>query len=360
MLHLVDRWSDRGGAHRHLQGVLRVLEQAGHTVAVAAGELEAPARPGLFRVPGLECRTRADADLAPLVADFRPDVVHLHTVVNPAVLEWASRVPAVVTVQDHRYFCPAQGKWTRRGEECREALEASLCAGCFDDDAYFREVLALTQARLLAVGRLQVVTLSRYMAGELEQAGVSAARLTVIPPFGDLPPVGPALGRGAGHVAILGRLTESKGVRDAVAAWRRAETGLPLVAAGTGPLRPWLEAEGVRVTGWLDASALAAFLSATRAVLLTPRWQEPFGIAGLEALQAGVPVVAWRSGGIPEWHPGPLAAWGDVAGVADRLRATLREGDVPEAVRAGLRRRFDPGLAAQSLVEVYRRAVGLP
>jgi glycosyltransferase involved in cell wall biosynthesis len=50
------------------------------------------------------------------------------------------------------------------------------------------------------------------------------------------------------------------------------------------------------------------------------RWQEPFGIAGLEAACLGVPVVAYRSGGIPEWHPGDgLVEWGDVPALARAL-----------------------------------------
>ena len=46
----------------------------------------------------------------------RGDVVHVHNVTNPAVLEWAASPPdAVLTVQDHRFFCPSRGKWTLGG-----------------------------------------------------------------------------------------------------------------------------------------------------------------------------------------------------------------------------------------------------
>jgi glycosyltransferase involved in cell wall biosynthesis len=65
---------------------------------------------------------------------------------------------------------------------------------------------------------------------------------------------------------------------------------------------------------------LPRLLRRARALLMPSRWQEPFGIAGLEALSFGVPVVAWESGGMSEWHQGPLVPWGDVAGLARRLR----------------------------------------
>lgn len=124
----------------------------------------------------------------------------------------------------------------------------------------------------------------------------------------------------------MGRLVKAKGVRDAVEAWRRSGLDLPLVLAGTGPLRTSLQAEGLTVLGWVPRERLAGRYRAARSVLMPPRWQEPFGIVGLEALSLGVPVVTWDSGGIREWHPGEgLVPWGDVDGLALTLRAAVLE-----------------------------------
>jgi glycosyltransferase involved in cell wall biosynthesis len=79
---------------------------------------------------------------------------------------------------------------------------------------------------------------------------------------------------------------------------------------------------GFRVTGWLDRAAVAEALARSSAVILAPRWQEPFGIAGLEALTMGVPVAAWHSGGIAEWHPAPVE-YGDVDALAASLRSLV-------------------------------------
>ena len=48
------------------------------------------------------------ARFAAALRSFRPDVVHVHTVVNPEALEWAAARGAVATVQDHRPFCPSR------------------------------------------------------------------------------------------------------------------------------------------------------------------------------------------------------------------------------------------------------------
>ena len=320
ILHLTDRLTDRGGAYRHLLGVLDALREAGHEVFLAAGRDEGRVQPpcAVRVVPGLESRTRAPVPLDRLAAELRPDLVHVHTVVNPAVLEWVAIRPSVMTVQDHRYFCPGRGKWTLDGRPCVEPMGPGACASCFESDGYSREMYELTAERLAALRRLRLIVLSRYMKRELAASGVEGGRIAVIPPFvhGLDPGAEPD---GPPCVLLVGRLTEAKGARDALRAWRRADVGLPLVAAGTGPLRDELEAAGVQVLGWLDAGRLSAAYRRARAVLLSPRWQEPFGIAGLEALSMGVPVVAWESGGVREWHPGPLVAGGDVEGLARAL-----------------------------------------
>ena len=149
---------------------------------------------------------------------------------------------------------------------------------------------------------------------------MSAERIDAIPPFvhgldGPTAPAGPAC------VLFAGRLSEAKGVQDAVEAWRLSGLALPLVFAGTGPLRAKLTAERFEVLGWVPHADLAAVYQRAQALLMPSRWQEPFGIAGLEAACLGVPVVAYRSGGIPERHPGDgLVEWGDVPALARALR----------------------------------------
>jgi glycosyltransferase involved in cell wall biosynthesis len=105
------------------------------------------------------------------------------------------------------------------------------------------------------------------------------------------------------------------------------------------------------VTGWLGREDLAALLARAGALVLPSRWQEPFGIAGLEALSCGVAVAAWASGGVAEWHPGGpgLVPWGDTRALAGALRAVFGRGaEAP----AG----FEAGPLMARLHEVYARA----
>lgn len=326
ILVLADRLSARGGADWHLLGVLEDLARR-HELLLAFGVADGTAAPPCPAVvlPGLDGRVPSPVEAGRLVRDFRPDTVHLHNVVNPEVLEWAAGAAAVATVQDHRFFCPGRGKWTLTGEPCRSALEREVCAACFTDTDYFGETYELTRRRLQALKRLRVVVLSRYMAAELEAAGLDRGRIAVVPPFVHGLDAAAAAEEASPCVLFAGRLVSHKGPLDAVRAWRMSGVGLPLVFAGTGPLRTVLEREpGCRVLGWVPHERLSGLYRAARAVLMPSRWQEPFGIVGLEALTLGTPVVAWDSGGVREWHPGQgLVAWGDLEGLARELRKAV-------------------------------------
>jgi glycosyltransferase involved in cell wall biosynthesis len=300
-------------------------------------------------VAGLDARERSPVELDPLVDSLRPDLVHLHNLTNPAVLEWGVGRGALLTLQDHRAFCPSRGKWTADGRACTDPMDRETCRGCFEEPGYFEAIHALTAERLGALRRLGVVVLSEYMRDELIAVGVAPARIAVVPPFvhglepGDRPPL-------PRHVLFAGRLVEAKGVRDAIEAWRLSELTLPLVAAGAGPLRPELERAGARCLGWLSRPRLAEVYRDAAALLLPSRWQEPFGLAGLEALSLGTPVVAWQSGGVREWHPAGdrLVAWGDRDGLARELRRVVAGGAVsppPGFDRESLTRRLDAAYA---------------
>jgi glycosyltransferase involved in cell wall biosynthesis len=363
ILHLTDRLIDRGGAHRHLLSILRAQSDRGHDVRVAAGENTLAERvpATVHRLHALDSRTAEAVDLDALWRAVAPDVAHVHTVMNPVALERATARGAVVTVQDHRAFCPARGKWTAAGEVCHRTLSRDACASCFDDAAYFDQMLGVTRARLAALRRAHVVVLSEYMRGELVEAGLSADRVHVVPPFVDFEkavaaPIGPPC------VLFVGRLVAAKGPLEAVEAWRRSGVALPLVVAGTGPLREQVQAAGAEVLGWVPHHRLPILFRRARALLMPSRWQEPFGIAGLEALSLGVPVVAWDSGGIREWHPGPLVPWGDVDGLAHALQGAIETtASAPAGFeRAGLMHRLEQVYAAASAAATVHHRLAPP
>lgn len=114
---------------------------------------------------------------------------------------------------------------------------------------------------------------------------------------------------------------------------------LRLELAGEGPERGALEAlarslgiaDSVVFAGFLDRMSLTRSLERCTAFVLPSR-SEPFGIAVVEALAAGAPVVASRVGGIPEiitdGHNGLLVPPENPAALADALRTILSAPDL--------------------------------
>lgn len=332
ILHLTDRASARGGADVNLNAVLGVLRTE-HDVCLAVGRVD----PG-FDVDALGVDVRVvaglddlrvgpeEVELDDLFASWQPDRIHVHNAIGARTLSWVAARGGVATVQDHRGFCPGRGKLTLGGAVCRHAMSETTCRPCFDDVGYFARVLSTTQKRLEALRAMRgVAVLSEYMAAELGAVGVPRERVEVVRPFVDAPEVS-TTPSGPPCVLFVGRLVESKGVAAALDAWQRSGVELPMVLAGTGSLRVALEDAGLEVTGWVPQRELAAVYARAAAVIVPSLWQEPFGIVGLEALAHGVPVVAWRSGGVAEWHTDPelLVEWGDVDALAEALARAVR------------------------------------
>jgi len=287
-------------------------------------------------------------ELSPLLDRVKPEIVHVHNIVNPSVLNALKGLPVLVTIQDHRFFCPGRGKWTLQEGVCSQAMSEEACHSCFEDTSYFEGMMELTRNRLEALLHFPVTVLSQYMKRELIAAGLQADSITVIPPFvHDLPQVPEPITRNT--VLFAGRLVAAKGVHDAAAAWRTSGTDLPLVFAGTGSERSALEAKGHQVLGWLNREQLARAYAQAAVVVMPSRWQEPFGIVGLEALSMGTPVVAWDSGGICEWiNAERMVPWGDIDALGSAILNTI-------GTSAQLPLKYEPAAIATQIETLYAK-----
>ena len=178
-------------------------------------------------------------------------------------------------------------------------------------------VIADTLNARTAQAYAQVVCTTRWAAAEFERLGVR--NLRHVPLGVDLELFSPRRRSPAlrqryaapGEVLIVhcGRLSvEKKPHRsiDALARLRAAGVPAVLVVAGDGPLRPRLERQAAgaalpaHFTGFITGRTAVATLLATADVALAPGPVETFGLAALEALACGTPVVVSGSGALPE------------------------------------------------------------
>jgi glycosyltransferase involved in cell wall biosynthesis len=140
------------------------------------------------------------------------------------------------------------------------------------------------------------------------------------------------LGPGGDRLVWFGRIVPEKAPHLAVEAARRA--AMPITLAGpvvdrtyfAEAIRPRLGPD-VEYGGHLAVPDLAALVGASAGALVTPVWDEPYGLVVAEALACGTPVVAFERGGIPEVltdpEVGSLVPAGDVAAMADAVPRTV-------------------------------------
>lgn len=162
-------------------------------------------------------------------------------------------------------------------------------------------------------------------------------------------------GAGGPDVIWFGRFVAEKGPHLAIAAARKAGVRLRLAGPVSdlhyfrSHIQPCLGA-GVDYIGHLDQRRLAAAVGASAATVVTPIWDEPYGLVVAESLACGTPVAAFDRGGIPEVlgpDAGVLAAPGDI----DDLAAAIgRAVHIPRRVA---RRRAESTCSARAMVGRY-------
>jgi glycosyltransferase involved in cell wall biosynthesis len=292
-----NRYRLAGGEERAVELHVEALGRAGieHEVLIRDSDSA-----GRVRAARALLRGGEGIDLAR--GDF--DVVHVHNMhplFGPRALEAAREAGARVVLHLHnfRLFCSIATCF-RDGEpcfRCRGRFTAPglvlNCRGSLPESAVYATALSLHQpAALSAVDRF--VTPSEYARGQLGRLGLPEERVTVLPNY--VPATAEHSTADSGTYAVaFGRLSEEKGFQVAVDA--AALSGVPLKIAGEGPA----DLHGpVELLGRLDAEALARLLRGAAMAVIPSLGGDVMPFAALEAMAAGLPVIASRSGSLPE------------------------------------------------------------
>jgi glycosyltransferase involved in cell wall biosynthesis len=134
---------------------------------------------------------------------------------------------------------------------------------------------------------------------------------------------------GDGTAVWMGRITPTKGTHLAAQAAKIA--GIPLRIYGTIEDQGYFDTEiapllgeGVQYGGHLQGAGLTEAIARASVLLFTPLWDEPFGLAAIEAMACGLPIAAVENGAICE-VAGDVAryAGADAGELADALRAAI-------------------------------------
>jgi len=160
-----------------------------------------------------------------------------------------------------------------------------------------------------------------------------------------------------GYLAFLGRLSPEKGIERAIEIARRCGRRLRIAAKidraeeayYRSRVAPLLSDPLVEFIGEVGEAEKPGFLGNAAALLFPIDWPEPFGLAMIEAMSCGTPVIAWPNGAVPEIVEHGVTGL-IVRSIEEAVHAVQ---EVSRLDRGGVRRRFEERFSAARMARDY-------
>jgi len=305
-----------------------------------------------------------------------PSVVHIHNLyplISPAVLPVIPpEIPVVMTVHNYRLICP-NGLFFTHGEICEKCAggHEGRCVERNCERSFFKSLgYALrnqwARKKRYYYDRVDMfLCLTEFQRNKLVEAGFSAERCKVIPNFCEAGTELIHTGDGR-HVLFAGRLNQQKGFDLLIEAAERLP-GIPFRVAGNADAG-WIKKihipDNTVLTGNLAPDQLEAAFREARFLVFTSRSYEGFPMVILEAMRAGIPVIAPNMAGFPEMVEdgvnGLLFVPGDAADLAAKIRVLWEDRALCRRMGENgyqqLKSHYSPEAYYRQLMEVYREA----
>ncbi|MBI4469792.1 MAG: glycosyltransferase family 4 protein [Acidobacteria bacterium] len=392
ILLINDHLYSAGGAERYVHAVARALAGAGDEVTVLYGSggiqplggVRYECVPELLPLPVYTWQDRVRV-FGRWLERLQPEVIQFNNLDEAAVLSWFSRIRPVVQfvhVQS-RYVCPGEGKYYKREESacprpfgpyCILAPYVHRCGTRrpLQVIAHYRQV-----ARWLKVARSmkRLVTASDYMRGELLSAGIPDGKILVNPIGVEVQGGHVRAPSDPPHLVFPGRLYDYKGGDHLIRALSWIHSRCRVQVIGDGPEQGRLVElarlapphHEIQFLDWIEPAELRLHLRSATAVVIPSRWPEPYGLAGLEAMSQGVPVVAYEVGGVSQWMRdgvnGVLVRPGRIGELGEAIQRLILDPVLQGRLAAGAlatAREFSMRRHVERLRIVYREAIGPP
>ena len=379
VLQLYNRYQSGGGGEtRVVELVEEALRAKQHTVCTLIRDSKdvggTLSKMGLFFTAAYS--PSAKKEIHREILDWQPDIVHVHNLYpffSPSVLSACKErnVPVVMSVHNYGLSCPVATHF-RNGKLCQSCLGGHeyecIAHNCKNDmtksvSYSFRSYVARVCGQFTN-GVTLFLAISQFLKDKLIEAGLPADRIVVLENAVPMPEsVEPYEGD---YVAYFGRMQTEKGVETLLAAARR----LPeyrFLLVGDGPERSrWAASAPANCSflGHQERNAVEQIYKHARFTVVPSTWWEPFGMVVVEAMSYGKPVIASRSGALPELIQDGVTGLtfdpDDVDGLTRNIQELwsdpLKSATMGTAARDYVSRQFNLPRFADKLVEYYSQA----
>ena len=403
---LLTNWTRRrvGGTETYLGRITALIAGRGHEIGFAY-EMDAPADRAQIPLPS-ETTLFAIAEERDRALDririWKPDVIYAHGMVDTGLEERLLAIAPSVFFAHAYYGTCISGEKTHKfpviqpcdrlfGPACLALFYPRRCGG-ISPVTMMREYTRQRERLGLLRRYDAVLTHSAHMRREFlrhRAAGGRVLNCSYTVSGADRPALTtplPAAHASAApwHLLFMGRMDRLKGGEYLIDALPRVqkETGqaLRVTFAGDGPARAGWESRAqhltaqtpqiaIEFTGWLQHSQLATVLGTIDLVVMPSLWPEPYGLAGPEANRRGIPVVAFSTGGIPEWlldgvngclAPGDPPTVDGLASAIVKCLRSLAAGDTLRQGAASVGNSLADDVHVDALLEILADVAGHP
>jgi glycosyltransferase involved in cell wall biosynthesis len=325
----------RGGSDVMYSDTLSLLRLAGHDIRTI--ERDASRIRGIFGHVWADAVSlhspSAQREMRELLSEFRPQVVHLHNpypLLSPSVIIpcRSAGIPVVMALHDYFLSCPT-GHLYRNDSTCELCFGGheyrcitTRCTGSYVGSATLAIRTVSARLRRVFLDNVNVFTVpSRKLRQTYVAEGLPASRIAHLPNCVAI--LESALRPEEGsYVAFVGRVSAEKGIATLLEAGRLCRLPLRIAGQMDGTIRPKAIPDNVKFVGHLPRAEIAGFLGGARYVVVPSICAEVASLSALEAMAAGLPVIASRIGGLPESVPeaaGVLVPPGDPVALADAM-----------------------------------------
>jgi len=363
VLFLHNRYRTTGGEERAVEELMTLVrEELGEEAELLERD---SAQLGRARAARALLSGGLDPDeIAQAVRHTHARIVHVHNVwptFGPKALRAAKDAGARVVLHLHNYrlVCAVGTCFNSHGEDCTRCQGHNTLPGVRLNCRGASRAEALTYAAALAAHQRSLVAHADAIVVPSQAAAQRLAALSA--PISNVHVVGHVVrefaersnAENGSYALVASRLAPEKGIETAIDACEQAN--IELVVAGDGP-HP-LPRDHARFVGQVDREELARLRAGAALAIVPSRSYETYGLAAIEAMAAGVPVVASHIGALGEIvEPDGLVPPNDPHQLAE---AIMRRYGHPGAGRRAIEaahRLASPDVVATQLSAAYEAA----
>ncbi len=344
---------DFGGAEANIYTTACELKGRGHELALvyghATGKNEAGWRNAFGSCYLLPTQGNTEV-LEAVLAEFAPDVIYLHSLSDLDVVEAlvGSGLPVVRMVHDHSLYCMRGYKYnyfTRK--PCTRSASWFCVFPCLatigrnhGDGFPLKFSRYNDKRRELELSRRcnHLLVYSDYQKQELARNGFETDKIHICVPIRQRNQEQRTSSFNERNLVLFaGQIIRGKAVDALLRALAKLRMDFECLILGDGNHRNHCQRlcarlglqERVRFAGYVRPAELESYYLQASVFVMSSLWPEPFGMSGPEAMQYGLPVVAFDAGGIREWlldgENGFLVPWNDTTTFAARVDQLLRD-----------------------------------